>query len=298
LCRTGEGNTDKLAGVFAVLPTAFDENGRLDPAGLVALVEANLAAGVSGLVALGVMGEAAELSEPERRVVVQSIKARSGDMPIVLGISGDTAALVEQRAVDGAALGATAVLVSPAQRLSLADAVDAASRAGLPIVLQDYPAGSGVALTVSDIAAGARASQLVAALKIEAPPTSDKMAAVHERLPDLALFGGLGGVFLIDELRAGAAGTMTGFALPERLVEIVREFANAPAKAELAWQRLLPLMRFEAFAPLNLAARKEVWRLRGVIESSYSRRAGAVLGEQTRADVRRAFESVVSGEPP
>jgi 4-hydroxy-tetrahydrodipicolinate synthase len=272
----------------------FDDNGRLDPAGLVALVEANLAAGVSGLVALGVMGEAAELTEPERRDVVETIKARSGDLPIVVGISAESAADVARRAQDAAVLGATAVMVSPAARVPLFDAADAASRAGLSIVIQDYPAGSGVALTVDDIVAAARASQLVAAVKVEAPPTSDKIAAIRGRLPDLATFGGLGGLFLIDELRAGATGTMTGFALPKRLVEIVREFPNAPAEAELAWQRLLPLMRFEAFPPLNLAARKEVWRLRGVIESSYCRRAGAVLDEQTRADVARAFESVVS----
>jgi 4-hydroxy-tetrahydrodipicolinate synthase len=259
-------------------------------------VEANLAAGVSGLVALGVMGEAAELTEPERRDVIGTIKQHSADLPIVLGVTGDTAEQVAQRSQDAARLGATAVMVSPAARVPLLDAVAFASGARLPIVIQDYPAGSGVALSVSDIVAAARANPLVAALKVEAPPTSDKIAAVRERLPDLATLGGLGGLFLVDELRAGAAGTMTGFALPERLVEIVREFPNSPADAERAWQRLLPLMRFEAFPPLNLAARKHVWRLRGVIESSYCRRAGAVLDEQTRADVRRAFESVVQSE--
>jgi 4-hydroxy-tetrahydrodipicolinate synthase len=248
------------------------------------------------LVVLGVMGEAAELTEPERRDVVETVKTRSGDLPIVLGVSANTAPQVTQRAQDGAALGATAVMVSPAAGVPLFDALNAASRAELPLVVQDYPAGSGVALSVDEIVAAAQANSLVSALKVEAPPTSDKIAAVHERLPDLALFGGLGGLFLTDELRAGASGTMTGFALPERLVEIVREFPNAPADAELVWQRLLPLMRFEAFPPLNLAARKEVWRLRGVIQSSHCRRPGAVLDEQSRADVRRAFESVVSSE--
>jgi 4-hydroxy-tetrahydrodipicolinate synthase len=296
----GQGRevTEELAGVFAVLPTAFDENGRLDPAGLVALVEANLAAGVSGLVALGVMGEAAELSEPERREVLTLITANSAELPIVVGVSGDGAGDVEARAQDAAGLGATRLMVSAAKSVSLTQAVAAASQPGLPIVIQDYPAGSGVTLTVDDVVAATHASDLVAGVKVEAPPTSDKIAAVHERLPDLALFGGLGGLFLIDELRAGAAGTMTGFALPQRLVEIVREFPNAPVAAERSWERLLPLMRFEAFPPLNLAARKEVWRLRGVIESSYCRRAGAVLDEQARADVRRAFESVVAGERP
>jgi hypothetical protein len=51
-------------------------------------------------------------------------------------------------------------------------------------------------------------------------------------------------------------------------------------------------MRLEAFQPMSLVARKEVWRLRGVINASYCRRAGAALDEQARADVRVAWERV------
>jgi 4-hydroxy-tetrahydrodipicolinate synthase len=257
-----------------------------------ALVEANRAAGVSGLIALGVMGEAAELAESERSEVMQAVRQSSADLPVVLGISAEAAAEVARRAEEAAALGASAVMVSPARAVSLVEAVGAAASAGLQIVIQDYPAGSGVTISVDDAVAAAHVSPLVAALKAEAPPTASKIAAVRERLPELPAFGGLGGLFLIDELRAGAAGTMTGFALPERLVAIVRDFASSPDAAQRAWERLLPLMRFESFAPLNLAARKEVWRLRGVIRSAYCRRPGAALDERTRADVRRAFESV------
>jgi 4-hydroxy-tetrahydrodipicolinate synthase len=286
--------TQAFAGVLAVLPTAFGDDGRLDPDGIAALVAVNRAAGVAGIVVLGVMGEAAELSEAERRQVIEIVKARSGELPIVLGISAESAADVARRAQDGAALGVTAVMVSPAPAVPLAEAVRAASTAALPIVIQDYPAGSGVSITVDEIASAADAVPLVAGVKVEAPPTAGKVAALHDRLPSLPTFGGLGGLFLVDELRAGAAGTMTGFALPERLVEIVREFADAPSDAELRWQRLLPLMRFEAFPPLSLAARKEVWRLRGIIRSARCRRAGAVLDERTRDDVRKAFEAVVA----
>jgi 4-hydroxy-tetrahydrodipicolinate synthase len=85
---------------------------------------------------------------------------------------------------------------------------------------------------------------------------------------------------------------MTGFAMPERLVSIVNAFSTAPEQAEEEWRGLLPLMRLEAFAPFSLAARKEVWRLRGVIQSAHCRRAGAVLDATARADVRRAVEVV------
>jgi 4-hydroxy-tetrahydrodipicolinate synthase len=292
-----EGTTGTVGAVFAVLPTAFGDDGRLDLAGLVALVDANRGAGASGFVALGVMGEGAELTEPERRQVVETIKARTGELPVVVGISADRASEIARRAEEAGALGATALMVSPARSVLLAEAVRSASGVGRPIVIQDYPAGSGVVLSLEDIAAASDATELVAAVKVEAPPTAGKITALRERLPQLPTFGGLGGLFLIDELQAGAAGTMTGFALPERLVEIVREFATAPEAAGVAWERLLPLMRFEAFPPLNLAARKEVWRLRGVIGSAHCRREGALLDQRTRLDIRRAYESVVSSKP-
>lgn len=106
----------------------------------------------------------------------------------------------------------------------------------------------------------------------------------------LGLVGGLGGLFLIDELRAGASGVMTGFALPDRLVSIVETYRTDPGAATREWERLLPLMRLEAFQPFSLAARKEVWRLRGVIESSHCRRPGARLDDRARNDVRLALE--------
>ena len=51
-------------------------------------------------------------------------------------------------------------------------------------------------------------------------------------------------------------------------------------------------MRLEAFQPFSLAARKEVWRLRGVIGSARCRRVGAELDDRARLDIAQAFASV------
>ncbi len=283
----------RVEGVFAVLPTAFRDDGGLDLAGTAALVRANRDAGVAGLTVLGVMGEAAELTEDERRQVVATVVAESAPLPIVVGVSGDSRDLVSNRARDAARSVVGAVMVSPARGLGLAEAVEAAADGGLPIVVQDYPAGSGVALDHATIAAVADGCHLVAAVKAEAPPTSGLIAGLRRSHSRLGVLGGLGGLFLIDELRAGATGVMTGFALPDRLVSIVATFPTDPAAAERAWTSLLPLMRLEAFQPFSLAARKEVWRSRGVIGSAYCRRAGAQLDDRALEDVRLALERVV-----
>jgi len=278
------------SGVVSVLPTAFNDDGTLDGEGIAALVHAHASAGVSGLTVLGVMGEAAELTEDERAEVVATVVEAAGELPIVLGISAPSASAIADRAVAASAAGARAVMVSASTSVAAGDAVRAAARGGLPIVVQDYPAGSGVVLTAADLATIAREEPLVVAVKAEAPPTSSAIAELGRLVPGLAVVGGLGGLFLPDELRAGAAGTMTGFALPERLVAIVEMFPANPDGAEACWTELLPLMRLEAFPPFSLAARKEVWRLRGVIRSARCRRAGAVLDRTGAADVRRALE--------
>lgn len=284
----------RLAGVYSVLPTAFHDDGRLDLDGTASLVRATRDAGVSGLTVLGVMGEAAELTEDERRAVVACVGTTAPGLPLVVGVSGDSATVIAGRARDAARSGVAALMVGPARTVGLAEAVAAAATAGLPIVIQDYPLGSGVTMAVSEIGAVAAAQPLVKGVKAEAPPTSEAIAALRGGHPNLGLAGGLGGLFLLDELRAGADGVMTGFALPERLVSIVRTYPTDPAAAEREWERLLPLMRLEAFAPFSLVARKEVWRLRGVVESSYCRRPGARLDELARDDVRRAFDRVTA----
>ncbi|HVL53886.1 MAG TPA: dihydrodipicolinate synthase family protein, partial [Vitreimonas sp.] len=103
----------RLRGLFAVLPTAFHDDGALDLPGTAAVTAAHVEAGASGLTVLGVMGEAAELSEEERGMVLAAVRASAGGRPIVLGVSGATPSIVAQRASAAADAGAAAVMVSP-----------------------------------------------------------------------------------------------------------------------------------------------------------------------------------------
>jgi 4-hydroxy-tetrahydrodipicolinate synthase len=287
-------STFRLEGVFSVLPTAFRDDGTLDHDGCAALTRAHVAAGVAGLTSLGVMGEAAELSETERAEVLETVVSTAGGTPVVVGVTAPSAEVVAARAGAAVRAGAAGLMVSPTPTLALADAVGAAATAGVPVVVQDYPAGSGVPTTVDEVVEVAAAESLVIGLKAEAPPTSGTIEALRRRCPELGAVGGLGGLFVIDELRAGATGVMTGLAVPEHLVSIVGRFPTDPDGAEREWTALLSLIRLEAFPPLNLAARKEVWRLRGVIGSARCRLAGARLDDRARDDVRRALEAALA----
>jgi 4-hydroxy-tetrahydrodipicolinate synthase len=139
---------------------------------------------------------------------------------------------------------------------------------GLPVVLQDYPVASGVRASTDLIVGITRSTGFIAAIKCESPPTSPAIAALAART-EIPLFGGLGGIGLLDELQAGAAGAMTGFSYPEVLVEVVDAWrAGGYVAARAAILPWLPLINFEAQILVGLAIRKENLRRRGVLSSS------------------------------
>ena len=85
----------------------------------------------------------------------------------------------------------------------------------------------------------------VAAVKAEAPPTPPAIATLTARL-DVPVFGGLGGIGLLDELAAGSAGAMTGFSFPEGLLACVSAFRSGGYEAAReAFLPYLPLVNFE-----------------------------------------------------
>src|SRR5205807_3210530 len=98
------------------------------------------------------------------------------------------------------------------------------------------------------------------------------------------------GVFLLEELLAGAAGAMTGFAFPKVLVRIVALFrAGKLDEAADEFYRRVPLMRFEFQEGIGMAIRKEVLKRRGAIAHAGIRPPGGQLDRTTREALDRVM---------
>jgi 4-hydroxy-tetrahydrodipicolinate synthase len=169
---------------------------------------------------------------------------------------------------------------------ALADAVD------LPIVVQDYPPISGFAMEAALLARIAKEVPSARTIKLEDPPTPFKTARILAAAGDtkVAILGGLGGVFLLEELMAGAAGVMTGFAFPEVLVQVVTHYrAGRIDDAANLFYRFVPLMRFEFQEGIGMAIRKEVLRRRGALADASTRTPGPVLDPGTKAALDRVL---------
>jgi 4-hydroxy-tetrahydrodipicolinate synthase len=288
-----------FGGVYSVLPTPFKGGGDVDLDGLSRVVDLVVAAGVDGVTALGVTGEVARLSDRERTKIAETVVRKvGGRAKVIVGASADSLRGAIEFSREAKTIGASAVMVSPPRMAKLnselvvthykclADAVD------LPIVVQDYPPICGFAMEPSLLVKIAREVPAARTIKLEDPPTPFKTGRILSAAGDLriAVLGGLGGVFLLEELLAGAAGVMTGFAFPEVLVKVVASFA-AGRRDEAAdlFYKFVPLMRFEFQDGIGLAIRKEVFRRRGVLDDASTRQPGPALDETTRAALDRVL---------
>jgi len=288
-----------FSGVFSVLPTPFDPTGEIDLAGLARVIDLFLSDGVNGFTALGVTSEVARLTEPERDRVLDAVLASvNGRVPVVAGTTADGLRTCIEYTRRAKSAGAAAVMISPPRMPKInSDAVakhfsDVAAAVDLPIIVQDYPPISGYAMEPSLLARIARDVPAARTIKLEDPPTPFKTSRILAESAGvtIAIFGGLGGVFLLEELMAGAAGAMTGFAFPAILVKVVTLFrAGKIDEAADAFYAAVPLMRFEFQEGIGMAIRKEALRRRGAIAHAGIRAPGGTLDETTRRALDRVL---------
>ena len=293
------GGAERLQGVWTIVPTPFLADGNLDVASLPSLTRFVAGCGVDGLTILGVLGEAGRLGDDERRTVIDGIVGAAAGLPVCVGVShaGTDRAIAFAR--EAQAAGAHSVMLAPpalakpndaavvAHYLAVAEAID------IPVVVQDHPATSGVHMSVDVLTTIAARAPSCRVIKLEDEPSPPKIGRLLAADPDLRVLGGLGAIMLLEELRRGAVGTMTGFGFPELLVEIVDRFrAGDEATARATFHKIMPLIRFENQPGLNLAIRKHIYRRRGAIASERLRAPGPVLDPGTIADLDAVLAAV------
>ena len=286
-------------GVWGVVATPFDDTLTVDTGSLSRLVGHYAHIGVQGLTVLGVFGEAAALSRAERSTVLHTV-VDVVDLPLVVGLTSlATAPAIEEAEavleVAGSRVAALMVQVNSADpATTTAHLRGIAQATGTPLVIQDYPVASGVTIpgpALRQVVADLTAAGAAAAVKAEAPPTPPAIALLADQ--DVPVFGGLGGIGLLDELACGSAGAMTGFSFPEALQECVAAYRSGgyPA-ARAVYAPYLPLVNFEQQARIALAIRKACLVVRGLIDSGAVRPPAAALPERLRPILRQHMDAV------
>ena len=268
----------KFEGIFPIVNTPFRDDGSIDLESQCRLVRFLIDdCGAHGLGLFGNASEGYTLSSQERTELMKLIITEvDGQLPVLVstGHTGTDVAVALSREAEKAA--ADGLMVLPPYFLrpdaegiyqyyrTISDAIK------IPIMIQDAPLMTQLTLSPQLLARMGRELERVKYVKVEAPPTAPKVSAILAHADRaLAIFGGLNGQFLIEELGRGTCGTMPGSDMIPGFVHIwnlYRQGHTFEARAE--FNRYLPLIRYELQPGLGVSVMKHNLKAAGVIAST------------------------------
>jgi 4-hydroxy-tetrahydrodipicolinate synthase len=280
-------------GIFPIVVTPFTEGYELDEKSLRKLVHFCLRAGVHGLVGPANASEFSTLSDDERKRWIEIVVAETGGQVPVIGSTTSGHALPTVALSRYAQkVGANGIMSMPphvqhpdaagcyAYYQALSEALD------VPIMVQNYIGPIGTPMSPDLLARMCRELPRVEYIKEETLPSSRMMSATIAAAGKFCkgVFGGQGGLYLVDEYRRGTAGNMPACEIPDVQVALWNKLeAGDMAGARTLFNRVLPLVNYERQYGVGLY--KEILYRRGVMATRVCRTPGRDLDDNDRAEL-------------
>ncbi len=267
-----------LAGIYQILQTPFTSDGEIDWGSFGEQIEFCVAVGVHGLVLPALASEFFTLSDAERRAVVEfAAKQTAGRIPLVAGVQGLNLRLALAFAEHASRQDVNALMAMPpylrkANKAALREYYRSLAQFERPLIIQNAPAPIGSPLSPSELCELLALEAGIQYIKEETVPILQHISQIialdagHCR----GVFGGVNGIYLIDELRRGACGNMPAGGFVDVQVKIYDLYrAGDTAEAERIHFQLLPLLNYAMVYGLSLH-KFVLWR-RGVLKSPFAR---------------------------
>lgn len=263
-----------LRGLFAALATPYTADGAIAAPCLRRLIDFVLGQSLDGLYVGGSTGEALLQSLDERRHVLETVATHVGGRAALIGhvgalATGDAKTLARAcKAAGYAAVSAIPPVYFPASKASIhryySDIAEAAD--GLPVIVYNIPAMSGVSFKTDDLA-DLIAIPGVAGLK-QTSLDMYQTEQLRRRFPDLVLLNGYDEVFLAGMVSGCDGGIGSTFNVQGRRFRALTDLIKAGRNAEaLALQgRINAVIDALVTAGVFPALKHMLWRL-GVIEN-------------------------------
>ncbi|MGH9469518.1 MAG: dihydrodipicolinate synthase family protein [Terriglobia bacterium] len=249
--------SNKLAGVFAALPTPYGEDGAPRVDRLYPILDFLLERGITGFCLGGATGEYAACSVEERCTIFRSAARRlNGCATFILGVGGEHYGHVLRLGRVAAECGASAVLLPPPSFFPYdpADLVDfirqAATELPLPVIFYNIPQFTD-SLALRDVLLLADTVPNLAGIK-DSSGAPENLPVLREAKAKLAFLIGSDDL-LVSALEQGADGIISGTAsaCPELIQAVYEAFRSGEAGKARSLESLLNefLARIAAFPP-------------------------------------------------
>jgi 4-hydroxy-tetrahydrodipicolinate synthase len=285
----------ELRGCIPILCTPFDKDEAVDADGLCAQIDWVLADGASGVATLALASEGYKLTERERDEVASIVVEHvAGRVPVVVSADGAGTAVAVDRAVRAAGIGADALMVLPPYLVKPGPAAlldyytRIACAVDIPIMVQDAPQLTGVAMSPALWTTLVRRAPNACYVKAEGTPQGHTIsAAIEESAGALRVFCGWGGLGIIDALERGAIGSMPAANFTSEFARIHADWDSGDRQA--ASDLLHATLPYSVWAMQSLdhsvtSAKRELKR-RGVIADDRLRQPAVPLDALANAQL-------------
>ena len=245
-------------GAHTALVTPFLDNGDLDEASLTALVETQVAAGVSGLVPVGTTGESPTLDHDEdRRVIEATVSAANKRCKVIAGAGSNSTREAVKLSVAAEKAGADALLLvtpyynKPSQEGLFQHYQAVAEATAIPIVLYSIPGRCHISIDVETAVRLHETCPSICAIK-EAGGSAERVSELRANLP--SSFEILSGddALVLPFMSVGAVGVISVASnlIPQAMSDMVKAaLDNRWPDAQAIHAKYQPL--FSAFLKLD-----------------------------------------------
>ncbi|MDF2515983.1 MAG: dihydrodipicolinate synthase family protein [Sphingobacterium sp.] len=290
-------------GIYPAMLSPFDESGNLDFDMFAKNIEAQVEAGVHGLIIAGSLGEASVLSTEEKYALLkQALKVVNGRIPVLLNIAENTTADAIKVATSSENLGADGLMLLPPMRYRADDRETVAyfravaQSTTLPILIYNNPVDYGTYVSLDMF------EELLLEPNIQAVKESTRdvtnITRLKNRFADrLKILGGVD-TLCLESLMLGADGLVAGLvdAFPKETIAMYRLARKGEYKQALAIYRwFMPLLELDIHPKLvqyiKLAATAEG------ISTPYTRAPRlALIGEEEQR-VNKIIADAIATRP-
>jgi len=289
----------KWTGVMPALTTAFDANLKIDHDFVARHARWQIENGVTGIIALGSLGEAATLSTDEKISVIDTlVRAADGKVPVVAAISALSTDEAMRLAQAAEAHGAGGLMILPPY-VYMGDWREMKAHVGavlkatsLTAMLYNNPVAYGTDFLPEQIEELAAEFANLAAVK-ESSADVRRVSAIRALVGDrLSVCVGVDDA-IVEGIHAGAVGWVAGLvnALPRESVELFRLAAEGKTNETFELYRwFLPLLRMDT-VPKFIQLIKQVQQELGVGSARVRGPRMEITGDElaaTQAAVRHA----------
>jgi 4-hydroxy-tetrahydrodipicolinate synthase len=289
-------------GTFTALVTPF-RNGAIDFAALEKLIEQQIAAGITGIVAVGTTGESPTLTHEEREKVIQAaVKTANGRCQVIAGTGSYSTRDAIEATKAAEKIGVDGVLVvspyynKPSQEGLFRHFQAVAQATPLSILLYNIPGRCGVDIGPDTVARLAQSCRTIVSIK-EAGGNVERVSELRRRLPDSFTILSGDDSLTLPFMSVGAVGVVSVASnlFPAEICALVRTYEAGDAKAALKLhRRLFPLFK-DLFIEPNPVPVKTALGWRGAM-SGEVRLPLCEMSEANQARLRKTLEEFERGK--